>query len=379
MSRPRSQPVPAETEPAHRAPPLLLTRDPVLREHVLRLAAAAGSAPRPCEEPSVALRAWAGAAVVLVGADAAAEVAALAPARREAVRVLGWGPATDEVYRSALGIGASEVLELPRADATLAELLTDPGEHAAPRGLVIGVVGGCGGAGASTFAAALGQVASQQGRVVVLDADPLGPGLDRLLGLDDRPGVRWEDLGASTGRLGGRALRDAVPRRGRLGVLTWQAGASGPAPAAEPAPAVAREVLHAARRGHDTVVVDLPRTGGAVAADLAARVDHVVLVGRPGLGAAAATVRLCARLEAQLPAGTTPLLLVRGSPLDADRLQRATGLPLLLPMGDQRGLAEAVDLGLGPVARPRGTLGRAARECLGLLAVRGPRPTEPAA
>ena len=42
-----------------------------------------------------------------------------------------------------------------------------------------------------------------------------GPGVDRVLGLEDHDGFRWDALCQTTGRLSARALREALPRRGR--------------------------------------------------------------------------------------------------------------------------------------------------------------------
>ena len=46
-------------------------------------------------------------------------------------------------------------------------------------------------------------------------------------------------------------------------------------------------------------------------------------------------------------------------------MARLTSVPVAAQMPDQRGLEEAIDLGLGPVRSPRGPLGRTA---LGVLA-----------
>ncbi len=347
---------------------MLLTRDAALGEHLSRLAAAAGAAPAQTTEPAVALRSWSAAPLVLVGGDLAPEMAALAPPRRAGVHLVAWSPVEDHAFRDALGLGAEDLLEVPRHDVRVTELLGDLGEGGRARGLLVGVAGGVGGAGASTLAAALGQVAASTGASsLVVDLDPLGSGLDRLLGLQERPGVRWEDLGRTAGRLGGRALRDAVPRRQGLGVLTWCTGPADPLSAE-----VVRSVIGAAPRGHATVVVDLPRGGGAAAEEVLGRLDRLLVVVRPGPGAAAATSRWCARAGTWLPAGLVPMLVVRGPASDAGPLERATGLPVLLSMGAQRGLDEDVDLGLGPVRRRRGALARAAGEALALLAVRGP-------
>ena len=122
----------------------------------------------------------------------------------------------------------------------------------------------------------------------MLDTDPLGPGLDRVLGMEDRPGVRWDELCQTTGRLGAASFRESVPRRDGLGVLTWYAGRRGTLQ-----PFAVREVLSAARRGHETVVVDIPRSRGPLLDEVVARCDLVVVVARPtvlGLAAAARVV-----------------------------------------------------------------------------------------
>lgn len=331
--------------------PLLLTRDASLVDEVARLSAAAGVRPVVYDDPLAALAAWPGAPLVLVGADLVDAVAAARPLRRDGVHVVGWAPA-EGVFRAALAIGASTVGELPVCEAWLVDLLADA-EEAPGRGRTIGVIGGCGGAGASTFACALGQVASARGPTLVVDTDPLGPGLDRLLGLEASPGVRWGDLASGAGRLGARSLREAVPRAGEgPGVLSWA-----PGPVAEPDAVVVREAVAAAQRGHDTVVVDLARHGSGSVAELVARCDRLLVVVPATLVGLAATVRLLDRLG---PVPAAALALRRGGVPWADA-ERATGLPIAVEVPEQRGLGEAVDLGLGPLRHHRVPLARAVR------------------
>ena len=109
---------------------------------------------------------------------------------------------------------------------------------------------------------------------MLLDCDPQGPGADRILGIERAEGFRRDALCQTTGRLSARALREALPRAGQLGVLTWYAGAAAPGLQAF----AAREALSAARRGHDTVVLDLPRTASTLIDELVARCDQLVLV-----------------------------------------------------------------------------------------------------
>jgi secretion/DNA translocation related CpaE-like protein len=336
--------------------PLVITRDRSLREEVLRLAAAAGVAPDVAADGGAALRGWSAAPLVLLGADVAEEVALLSPPRRAGVYVVAWSDVPDQMFRLALDVGAESVARLPRSEGWLTELLTDLGDLGAgsrPAGIVVGVTGGSGGAGATTFACALGQVGAARGPSVVVDADPLGPGLDRVLGLEDRSGVRWDGLCQTTGRLSARALREALPRRERLGALTWHAGGS----ASLHAFAV-REVLSAARRGHDLVVVDLPRSDDPLVAEVAARCDRLLVVVVPSVVGVASAVRVCGRHHEP----TSVRLVLRGSGVAPEAVARATGIPVLVRMGEQRGLAEAIDLGLGPVRSRRGNHGRAANQ-----------------
>ncbi|MBZ5739100.1 septum site-determining protein Ssd [Nocardioides mangrovi] len=341
-------------------PPLVVTRDPALLDELLRLAAAAGITPEVAADSGAALRAWSSAPVVLVGADVADELARIGPVRRPRVHVVALLAVPDELFRTALAVGAESVAQLPRSEAWLTEMLTDLGEADRAAGVVVGVLGGSGGAGATTFACALGQLASQRGRALVVDADPLGPGVDRVLGLEDRDGVRWDGLCQTTGRLGARALREALPRRADLGALTWRVGAPGSLQAF-----AVREVLSAARRGHDFVVVDLPRSADPVAAELADRCDQLLVVVVPTVAGVAAAVRTCARR----PDPAAVRLVLRGSGIDAAAIQRATGIPVIVEMPEQRGLAEAIDLGLGPVRSRRSALGRAAGQVLDRMAL----------
>ena len=342
--------------------PLFVTADETVLDELLRLAAAAGTTPEVAHDVPAALRAWLKAPLVLVGEDLAAEVARVAPARRDAVFVVLTAPVPDRVFQVALALGAESVAELPRSEGWLIERLTDVVDSGPARGLTVAVVGGSGGSGATTFACALGQVAGRSGPAVVIDADPLGPGVDRVLGLDMVDGVRWDALGHTTGRLSARALRDSLPRRDGVSALSWYAG-SHPRPLQAFA---AREALSAARRGHDTVVVDLPRAPDPLTDELAARCDQVLVTVVTTVAGVAAAMRTCGRFADPGALG----LVVRGSGMDDETLGRAVGAPVLHRMGDQRGLAESVDVGLGPVRSRRGPLGRAASSVLAVLSDR---------
>jgi len=341
--------------------PLLVSADPLLVADVQRLCAAAGVLPEVVRDSAHALRLWTSAPVVLVGEDCAAALAASSPPRRQRVHVLGRSPVGDAMFRDALGVGAETVAGLPASETWLVELLTDAGDGGAAPGVTIGVIGGSGGAGATVFAAALSQMATRVGRTLLVDADPIGAGIDRVLGLESSDGIRWDSMLQTTGRLSSRSLREALPRTGQLSVLTWPADRSATLQAF-----AMREVLSAGRRGFDAVVVDLPRHRDSVVDEAISRCEHVVLVSTltvPGVSSAA-------RVAHRLPEAT-PMrhLVTRGSRggVTPESVSRLLRIPLLAAMADQRGLDEAINLGAGPARSRRGTLARAARSAAAAL------------
>jgi secretion/DNA translocation related CpaE-like protein len=345
--------------------PLFVTADDSLLDELLRLAAAAGTTPEVASDVSAALRAWTRAPLVLVGEDLAPALARAAPSRRDAVFVVLSAPVPDRVFQVALALGAESVAELPRSEGWLVERLTDVVDSAPARGLTIGVVGGSGGSGATTFACALGQLAARSGPAVVIDADAFGPGADRVLGLDLVEGVRWEALGHTTGRLSARALRESLPRRDGVAALSWYADAK----PRRLQPFAAREALSAARRGHDTVVVDLPRAPDPLVDEIASRCDQILVTVVPTVAGVAAAMRTAGRFAGPGSLG----LVVRGSGMDDDSVARVGGAPVVVRMAEQRGLAESLDLGLGPIRSRRGHLGRAAATVLAVFGDRLPR------
>lgn len=343
--------------------PLLVSRDDRLVADLQRLAAAAGTALDVAAEPAAVLASWPVAPVVLVGGDQVAALAGSRPARRDRVHVVSSGPLPEGLFRGALALGAESVVELPAGDAWLVETLTDSVDGAAGQGRVVAVLGGSGGVGATTFAAALATVGAAEGHMVTLvDADPLGAGVERVVGLDDMTGAGWESLVESAGRFGSRSLRGALPKREALAVLGWGAGAR-----VDPGPETTREVMSAARRGSGLVVVDVPRHLTPVATEILLRSDRAVVVSGLTLPAVAAAARVVAAVR---PVTPEVHLVARGPAraLDPADVASTLELPLAAAMRDQRRLDEAVDLGLGPVRARRGPLAQAARSVLaGLL------------
>jgi secretion/DNA translocation related CpaE-like protein len=329
--------------------PLVITSDADVLEDLLRMAATAGVELRVAADVGQARRWWLGAAAVVVGPDNAVACARAKLPRRPGVVVIGDDLDDAGIWQLAVEAGAEHVVFLPDAESWLVETLAESVEPSRVSGALVGVVGGRGGAGATTLAAALAVTAARQGRrVLLVDGDPLGGGIDLVFGGESDAGLRWPDLGAARGRVRGAALTQALPRMNDLSVLSWDRGD------VPRVPTEAMEtVLEAARRTSDLVVVDLPRAlddAGRVVLSLA---QLVLLVVPAEVRAAAAASRVAAQLG---PLSPDLRLVVRGpspSGLDCDEVARALGLPLAGFLRPEPGLELALELGEPPGRRAR--------------------------
>lgn len=363
VSHPHPLPPPGRPTAPARPRPLLVTADPELLDDLLRLVAAAGAEAEVAADPAGAVAAWDAAPLVLVGTDAAEKVVRRGLARRAGTVLVGRNLDDATVWRPAVAMGAEEVVFLPDAQPWLIDRITDAVEGSAGPGATVCVVGGRGGAGASTLAAALALTASRRGRrSMLIDADPLGGGLDLVLGQEDAAGVRWPDLAGARGRLHADALRDALPRVGELRLLSWDRGDTLTVPAE-----AMQTALNAGRRGADLVVVDLPRRPDA-AAEIALRAAGPVLLVVPAEVRATASA---ARVATLLARHTADLRVVVRGPaparLSADVIAASLGLPLAGQLRPEPGLAAAQERGEPPAGRGRSPLGAFCARFLGGL------------
>ncbi|MBW1597993.1 septum site-determining protein Ssd [Streptomyces sp. JJ38] len=339
-------------------PILILTEDARLLDDLLRLCAAAGAEAEVAHGAPVNESAWRAAPLVLVGEDRAAHLhgAAGAPPRRPGVLLVGRDPERREVWERGIRAGAEQVVFLPEAEPWLAGRIADAAEGAAEQALTISVTAGRGGAGASTLACALAVTAARSGRrAVLVDGDPLGGGLDVLLGGETVEGLRWPAFAGSRGRVGAVALEDALPRLHGVHVLSW-GRADAPGAGAE----ATRSVLAAARRRGGVVVVDLPRGAerdGAVCEALA-QVDLGLLVVPAELRGVAASGRVAARLSTALNDLRAVVRGPFGSGLGGGEVARLLRLPLAGELPAEDGLRSAVERGVPPGAVRGGPLAR---------------------
>ncbi|WP_367133324.1 septum site-determining protein Ssd [Saccharothrix sp. HUAS TT1] len=347
--------------------PVALVAEAGLVDEVLHAAAVVGCEVERVADVTALRGSWHAAAVVVLDEEAVVACVADGFPRRSGVHVVGAGPPGPEVWRCALALGVEQVLELPAGQERLRAVLADAAEGGpVADGRVLAVLGARGGAGASVLSVAVGQaVSALGGQGLLVDCDPLGGGLDVLLGAEGQEGLRWPTLQLTGGRVPVAALRSALPGRsggGRGSLTVLSCGRTGPGP--EPDAVVA--VVEAGRRAGGTVVCDLPRQLTAAACAALDRADLAVLVVPADVKACMAAKALVDQVAER---GARLKAVVRGPApggLTTAQVVEAVGVPLLTTMRPEPGLAAALDNGRFPETH-RGPLAKAAREVLAVL------------
>ncbi|MDF5754865.1 septum site-determining protein Ssd [Spongiactinospora sp. TRM90649] len=331
--------------------PLVITEDHDLLDDLLRISAAAGTELDVAHSPALARPYWSRAPVVIVGADAADAVASCGAPPRARVLLVTREDADSDTYRRCVAIGAQAVLELPAAERRLVDEFADTTEPSAHAGLVVCVVGGSGGVGASAFSAALARVAARRRlRTLLLDADPLGGGLDVMVAGEETTGARWSELVAREGRVNPGALQAVLPAFGELFVLAFDRGLAEAVP-----PEAMRSVLESAKRGFDLVVVDLPRQLDEAAAEALVRATTTVIVVRPDVRGTLSADQVLRTLRPH--AGEVRALLRHG--LVEERVVLSSlRVPCAGVLPDEPRFGRLVNDGHGPPVAPKSPLGR---------------------
>ncbi|MGH8971194.1 MAG: septum site-determining protein Ssd, partial [Actinomycetes bacterium] len=307
--------------------------------------------------------AWSAAPLVVLGSDLAARTAEARLARRPGVVLVGLDLDDGGIWGTAVRVGAETVVFLPGAESLLVDRLGATVDGIGDPASTVAVIGGRGGAGASTLATALALTAALDGlRTMLVDGDPLGGGIDLVLGGEDSRGLRWPDLAAAGGRVSGTALRESLPHAPdarHLTVLSCDRGDGAAVPAA-----AMSSVLSAGQRSSDLVVVDLPRRVDA-AAEVALTGSQVVFLVVPAeVRAAAAAARVAAQVGL-LAADVR--VVVRGpapSGLTGPLVADALALPLAGWLKAEPDLGAALERGDPPARTGRGPLAELCRALL---------------
>ncbi|MEV6305130.1 septum site-determining protein Ssd [Actinoplanes sp. NPDC051861] len=342
--------------------PLVVTADPDLLDDLLRLAAAGGTEVDVAPDPAAARARYPGAPLVLIGADqVVASLRARLPRRRRVI-VVGRAEIADDVWKVSDLIGAEHLVILPAAESWVAEQLAGRPE-ATVTARTVAVIGGRGGAGASILAAGLATTAVRAGhRTLLLDADPLGAGLDLALGWEKLDGLRWRALAGADGRVDPPELLGALPRRGDLVLLSFDREELPGIPAEAMAAA-----MDAARRGRDVIVADLPRRLDDAAVIALQSADRALLVVPAELRATASARRTAAAVA---PHCEDVALVVRGPApgrLRARDVARALKLPLAGTLRPERAICQALEHGTAPAADGKGPLAELCQRLIGEL------------
>ncbi|MGN9811125.1 septum site-determining protein Ssd [Micromonospora sp. BQ11] len=344
---------PRTSVPPPRRLPLIVTSDGDLLDDLLRLAAAGGVTAEVATDPAAARSRWQSAPLVLVGSDQARSCLRARLPHRPRLVLVGRSGDLDPGWEIAELVGAEHVAVLPAAEPWLVDRFAECGADPPGAGArLVAVLGGRGGAGASVLAGGLAVTAARSRlRTLLVDADPLGGGLDLVLGWEQLDGLRWPALTDAEGRVDAPALVRALPRRGDLVMLSWDRGDPLPLPAEAMA-----ATLDAARRGRDFVVVDCPRRLDDAAVTALQSVDRTLVVVPAELRATAAAARVVA---AAAPHCADLSVVVRGPApgrLKAAEVARALGLPLAGTLRPEPALCRGLERGEAPAADGRGPL-----------------------
>ena len=331
--------------------PLLVTADPNLLDDLLRLAAAGGVEPDVAPDPAGARARWLAAPFVLVGADQAAACLRARLPRRSRLILIGHTGTVGPAWNVADLLGADNVAVLPEAEPWVVDLFAQrPGLPAVSRTLA--VIGGRGGAGASILAAGLATTAVRGGhRTLLIDGDPLGGGLDLVLGWEEVGGLRWSALAGADGRVDPPALLGALPHRGDLVLLSFDRAELPGIPIEAMA-----ATLDAARRGRDVIIADLPRRLDDAALLALQAADRTLLVVPAELRATASAVRTAAIVAAHCE---NVAVVVRGPApgnLRARDIARALKLPLAGTIRPEPAVCRGIEEGRAPTSDGKGHL-----------------------
>lgn len=275
--------------------PLLITQDSNLRLRIERLASSIGLTLEYSDNPFRVHSQWSAYPYIIVGSDLAQECCEarlprrshIALAHLDGVTISEQGSWERALWQSAVTLGAENVVGLPSGESWLREALGDARGHES-LGKLISVVPGSGGSGASTFAVNIGLRAVSQGKkVLLIDADRLGGGIDLTLGTEEVVGTRWHDIDPGSGRIAAHTLESALPKFQGLSFLSFgRSGSNGPEQE------VLAAVVDAGRRAFELVIIDMARELTSESELIVSNADCTVISVRNHVRPVAASARV---------------------------------------------------------------------------------------
>ena len=137
------------------------------------------------------------------------------------------------------------------------------------------------------------------------------------------------------------SLADVLPARGGVSQLVWSRDSSRQVPGSW------SEVVSAAVRGFDLVVVDVPRHLGDTGAELVGRSVLTLVVVPEEIAAVAAARQVLATVSPRAPA-VALVSVARPAGIGTSAVEEALGMPALARVRPDRRVRPAVDQGRGP-------------------------------
>jgi secretion/DNA translocation related CpaE-like protein len=342
--------------------------DSELLDHVLSITAVVGVEPLVLGDVGLLRQHWASASMILLGVDQGSRVSTMGLARRTEVYIVAEERNANQAQHWSMQLGAA-VVTVPASASWLSDALANVavvGRRGTGR--LVCVLGGSGGVGASTLAAALAFVAARTQRTMIIDADHLSGGLDLLLGAERTPGWRWPRLATARGHLGN--LTGQLPSVDGIDVLSMARGEAPPgwAPQAEQLKAV----MLSAMRSYDITVVDLSRTLSVAAWEALRRADLAILVVRDDIRGIAAGREVVRDLEGECERLGLVVRHGRSHLLEPKLVAGSIGLPLLGSLAEDPTLVLAAERGDPPGRSARSSLSRLCRQLIDALPLEDP-------
>lgn len=249
------------------------------------------------------------------------------------------GASNTETWSSALRLSANYVATIPESRDWLIENLVQPNRS---KGLSVGLVPASGGAGASLISCGLAFHARQIFHdVALVDLDENSASLDITFGLENQPGMRWQDFSNLSGSINGNDILRSLPNRDNVGLLTH-------GKLTDSTTTPKNLVLEKLNESCDLVVIDFPRLSDKhFSIDALTNCDLVLVV-------TTATVRGCASAKRSI-AGLSGYaknieLVVRnvpGSNLDPMQIAELLNTPLAAIVNTDVRIAEQIEQGFG--------------------------------
>ncbi|AKS12567.1 septum site-determining protein Ssd [Corynebacterium pseudotuberculosis] len=305
------------------APVLIAVTDPIVHPEAVHIVAATGRPMIDSTDPREITRHAHRAAAVLVDATTAPHAATLPAGTRRFLLAAERGPID---WKLAMACHAEAAYVVPAQAPELLKSLGRDDDPPPAEGIVIAVMGAVGGTGTSTLASA---IALNCENAVLIDADPSSGGVDLLLGIEESPGMRWNDLALRQGDVRSNDLIAAFPKTSQgLPVLTVARGNDAHTIDDATLNAVIRSL-----RGHTSVVVDLLRETSIADSALDAA-DCVVLCIPAEIRAVAAAERLVQQMRARNIKVVGVLRHRLWSSVDASDVERAAHLDVVAEIGN---------------------------------------------